>query len=144
MGILSTGLGFTQATGEISQPLCIPSGATTLSFAYNFFSEEFLEWCGSGYQDFFMVSITRRGGEEDVLFYGAIDTYCDQVEPAGIKFDQGPHDGDPVGVYKTGWLEHSVDISAYAGQTVTIRFAAGDIGDSIYDSAILIDAITIE
>ncbi|MBN2171466.1 MAG: choice-of-anchor L domain-containing protein [Candidatus Krumholzibacteriota bacterium] len=144
MGIVSTGLGFTTSTGEIRQTVCVPAGVTTLRFAYNYFSEEFLEWCGSQFQDYFQVSLTPRGGVEIVLFEVQIDDLCDSVEPASIKFDQGPHGSDPVGVYRTGWIEVEIDVTAYAGQTVELRFAAGDIGDSIYDSAILIDAIRVE
>lgn len=144
MGIVSTGLGFTTSTGEIRQTVCVPAGVTTLRFAYNYFSEEFLEWCGSQYQDYFQVSLTPRGGAETVLFEVQIDDLCDSVDPANIKFDQGPHGDDPVGVYRTGWVEVEVDASAWAGQTVELRFAAGDIGDSIYDSAILIDDIRFE
>ncbi|MCP4546885.1 MAG: hypothetical protein GY835_10520 [bacterium] len=144
MGIISTGLGYTTSTGEISQVVCVPSDATQLTFSYNFFSEEFLEWCSSAYQDYFEVIIIPEGGEEDQIFYIHIDDMCDDVLPTDILFDQGGSGDDPIGVYKSGWVERSLNISAYAGQTVTIRFAAGDIGDSIFDSAILLDSISID
>ncbi len=143
MGIVSTGLGYTLNTGEINQVVCVPIGATTLALNYNFFSEEFLEWCGSGFQDFFQVSVIAADETETVLFLIEIDDMCDDVTPAGIQFDQGPL-GDDAGVYRTGWRALSLNIAPWAGQTVTLRFAAGDIGDSIFDSAILIDGIGIE
>jgi len=143
MGIVSTGLGYTLNTGEINQVVCVPAGATTLALHYNFFSEEFLEWCGSGFQDFFQVSVIDEAEIETVIFYIEIDDMCDDVVPAGIQFDQGPL-GDDAGVYRTGWRALSLGIGAWAGQTVRLRFAAGDIGDSIYDSAILIDGIGIQ
>jgi hypothetical protein len=142
--ILSTGLGYTLDSGEISQLLCIPLAASTLEFDYNFFSEEFLEWCGTGFQDYFQVSLVFESGEEEVLFYTHIDDMCDIAQPAEVVFDQGPWGEDPVGVYKSGWLHGSADLSPYAGQRVRLRFAAGDIGDKIYDSAILLDKIRIE
>ena len=46
MGIISTGLGFTTETGQISQSACLSDSATNLRFDWNFFSEEFLEYCG--------------------------------------------------------------------------------------------------
>ena len=46
-------------------------------------------------------------------------------------------------VYGSGWLSFSYDLSAFAGQIVTIRFAAGDVGDSAYDTAILLDDIQV-
>ena len=143
MGIISTGLGYTLNTGEINQVVCVPATATQLSFHYNFFSEEFLEWCGSGYQDYFQVSVIDGVGTETVIFYIEVDNMCDSVYPANIQFDQGPL-GDDNGVYYTGWRQLGLDLTPWAGQTVTLRFAAGDIGDSIFDSAILIDAISIE
>jgi len=143
MGIVSTGLGYTLNMGEINQVVCVPAAATTLTLHYNFFSEEFLEWCGSGFQDYFEVRVIEAGGGETVLFYVEIDDMCDDVTPAGIQFDQGPL-GEDAGVYLTGWRESNLNIATWAGQTVTLRFKAGDIGDSIYDSAILIDAIGIE
>jgi len=36
------------------------------------------------------------------------------------------------------------DISKYAGQVVTIRFMVYDVGDSIYDSAVLLDAVSLK
>lgn len=143
MGIISTGLGYTESTGEIYQVVCIPAGATILSFHYNFFSEEFVEWCGSGYQDYFQVSIIDAVENETELYYVEIDNMCDDVFPANIQFDQGPTETDN-GVYLTGWRQIQMNVGNWAGQTVTLRFAAGDIGDSIYDSAILIDAIRVE
>jgi len=143
MGIVSTGLGYTLNTGELNQTVCVPEAGDTLRLAYNYFSEEFLEWCGSQYQDFFQVSVIDAAALETVVFTVRIDDLCDDVTPAGIQFDQGPEGAD-AGVYRTGWRGLALDISPWAGQTVTLRFKAGDIGDSIYDSAILIDGIRVE
>jgi hypothetical protein len=142
MGIISTGLGFTVSSGAIYQELCLPADASTLELDWNFFSEEFIEWCNSIYQDYFQVSIRPEGGAETVLFYRRIDDLCGDVTPAGIIFDQGPL-GDDAGVYTTDWQHLSVNVSAYAGQSVTLRLEAGDVGDSIYDSAILLDNISV-
>ena len=142
MGIISTGLGFTVNSGAIFQKFCLPLDAATLELDWNFFSEEFREWCGSEYQDYFQVSIFTEDGFEHPLFYRAIDELCDAVTPAGIIFDQGPSGAD-AGVYATDWQHLSVSVNAYAGQSVTLRLEAGDVGDSIYDSAILLDNISI-
>lgn len=141
MGIISTGLGFTVQTGSLSQNFCVPIDATTLSLNWNFLSEEFLEWVGSQYQDYFQISIIDDAGIEDVIFYKTIDNINDQygvymVSPE-IVFDQGD-------VYGTGWLFVSFDITAYAGEGVTLVLTSGDVGDSIYDTVILLDDITIQ
>ena len=57
------------------------------------------------------------------------------VSPA-IVFDQGD-------IYGTGWLDLTLDLSAYQGDLVTVRFQASDFGDSIYDTVILLDQIAI-
>src|SRR5262249_2920540 len=51
MALVSTGLGLTTESGSFSQPVCLPPlppGATKMSLEYdwNFFSEEFKEFCG--------------------------------------------------------------------------------------------------
>ena len=43
----------------------------------------------------------------------------------------------------TGWQEASFDISKYRGQTVTLKFQSGDVGDSVFDSATLLDEIMV-
>lgn len=137
MGLISTGLGFTEDSGSITQPICLPplpSGATTMRLVWdwNFFSEEFLEYCGSGFQDSFSATF---GATE--LFATQIDDLCASVTPADVKFDKG-------GVYATGWRTASIDVTALAGTSGDLVFAAHDVGDSIFDSAILLDRVRIE
>jgi hypothetical protein len=141
MGIISTGLGFTVETGSISQNFCIPEGATTLSLNWNFLSEEFMEWVGSEYQDYFRISITDDLGNETELFNKTIDQiaaeYALTLVSPDIVFDQGD-------VYGTGWQFTSFDVTAFAGQGVTLTIAAGDVGDSYFDTAILLDDVVLE
>lgn len=141
MGIISTGLGYTTETGSISQSFCVPADATTLSLNWNFLSEEFLEYVGSQYQDYFQISLVDDQGIETVLFYKTIDIINAEYPPflvsPDIVFDQGD-------VYGTGWQYSSFDISSYAGQGVTLVLKSGDVGDSIYDTVILLDDIVVE
>jgi hypothetical protein len=141
MGIISTGLGFTVSDGSIKQDFCVAADATTLSFDWDFFSEEFLEYCGSQFQDFFAVTIDELDDAGNVVgttlvFRRQIDDLCCCVTHSDVGFDQGD-------VYDTGWQTSSIDISSYRGKHISLKFAAGDIGDSIYDTAILLDRITI-
>lgn len=146
MGIISTGLGFTTESGSISQGICIPAGKTTLSFKYDFLSEEFMKYVGTLYQDYFKVIIKTKDSE-DQLFYKKIDDLQDEVTQAvGIHFDQPlwePGDTTEDGVWMTGWTTVTLDVSAYAGKPVTLTFACGDVGDSIFDTAVLLDEIKI-
>lgn len=142
MGIISTGLGFTTQVGVLQQSFCIPEDSNmTLSFNWNFLSEEFMEYVGSQYQDYFKVSVIDQVGVEHTLFSKSIDDIAADYELTHVSpeivFDRGD-------VYGTGWRTTHLDLSAYAGQRVTLVFASSDIGDSIFDTAILLDNITVE
>ncbi|QEI10895.1 hypothetical protein FY115_00720 [Cellvibrio japonicus] len=140
-GIISTGLGYTTTAGQIEQTGCLANNVTKLNFDWNFFSEEFLEYCESIYQDEFKVDICEKDNSVttncQTLFQTNIDQLCNSVSASDVSFDQG-------GVYNTGWSRKSLNIDSYAGKNVLLRFYATDIGDSIYDSAILLDNIEIE
>ena len=136
MALVSTGLGLTTAVGKFEQPVCLPPlppGKTKLMLYYdwNFFSEEFLEFCGSPYQDSFVVTFGAA-----LLQSTKVDDLCGGVTPADVAFDKGD-------VHKTGWITQAVDVTALAGTTDVLRFGAADVGDSIYDSVILVDRVRI-
>jgi len=151
MGIISTGLGFTEGSGSLSQSFLVPPDASTLSLNWNFISEEFLEWIGTEFQDVFQIGLLREDGTPELLFQKTIDDIaadfsCPQdggpgcglvpVSP-GIVFD----DGD---VHMTGWLPLAIDVTPYRNEIVTIVFSASDVGDSLYDTAILLDDIMLD
>ena len=143
MGIISTGLGYTTTAGSIEQTACLKGSDTELTFDWNFFSEEFKEYCGSIFQDTLKVSMcevdltSNISSNCSVLFERKVDDLCPQVLPVANNFDQGD-------VYATDWQTANVDISSYAGKSISLRFESTDVGDSIYDSAILIDNIEIQ
>jgi hypothetical protein len=71
------------------------------------------------------------------LLYRAIDDLGGEVSEVANSFDQGD-------VYATGWRPQTETIPAsLRGKRVELRFFATDIGDSIYDTAVLIDNIRI-
>ncbi|MFH1336345.1 MAG: choice-of-anchor L domain-containing protein, partial [Candidatus Zixiibacteriota bacterium] len=146
MGIISTGLGYTTSSGSISQSFCIPAGKTTLSFKYDFLSEEFKKYCGDVFQDYFQVTIDS-GGSPVTLLNKRIDDLCGEVTQAeGIHFDQPlPEPGDTTedGVWMTGWTTVTINVTAYAGKPVTLTFVCGDVKDSEWDTAVLLDEIKI-
>ena len=133
MALVSTGLGLTTQSGSFSQEVCLPPlppGKTAMKIEYdwNFFSEEFKEYCGTQYQDFFQVSFG-----DTVLQSTKVDDVCDDsLIHDDVSFDKGD-------VWRTGWRTQSVDVTALAGTTATLTFAAGDVGDSIFDTVILVD-----
>ncbi len=150
MGLISTGLGFTQTTGELKQTFCLEPTQTQMCFYWKYYSEEFIEWCGSQFQDAFKATLSSKSvGTLDMVDV-SVDDLCpvDQctgcggkyvgLAPSDVSFDQG-------GVYNTDWQHTCVDISQLAGiGPVTLKFFATDKGDSIYDTVILLDNVTVE
>ncbi len=163
MGVISTGLGFTTQTGLLEQPFCVDKGASEMCFHWKYYSEEFLEWCGSSYMDQFRATLSGeiKGKKKTVTM---VDVWIDQLCPydcggknpcqagspsckcgqqwkglsqADVSFDQG-------GVYMTLWQTHCHDISAFSDKKVTLKFFTTDKGDSIYDTAVLVDDVTIK
>ena len=156
MGIISTGLGYTSETGNISQSFTVPDNATELKVRWNFLSEEFLEYIGSSYQDWFEVVLRSEDFGEEILLSKSVDGIAAEygasppsdefpegiagdllgVSP-GIVFDQG-------GVYMTDWQSETFNISSYKGKCVTLILRSSDVGDSIYDTAILLDDVAVK
>lgn len=149
MGIISTGLGFTVQTGSMFQTFSVTNAQSTVTLKWNFLSEEFLEYIGSQYQDYFTIIIRKTDGSEDILFSKTIDEMAadfdaDESNPGsliyvspGIVFDVGD-------VYMTGWQSAEFDITAYRGQRITLILAVGDVGDSVYDTVVLLDEISVQ
>jgi hypothetical protein len=161
MGLVSTGLGFTVQTGEISQNFCIPGDKTQLQFYWKFFSEEFKEWCGSQFQDTFEAKLSNDVGQltmvnakvDDLCHYndgscascpdpGIGNCECGTqyvgLIPSDISFDQG-------GVYNIQWQLAEQDVTPLAGQgPVELKFFSTDQGDSIYDTVILFDSVVFK
>ncbi len=44
----------------------------------------------------------------------------------------------------TGWQNQELNISEFAGKKITLKFLARDVGDSAYDSAILLDDVFLQ
>jgi len=146
MGVISTGMGYTPQTGEIYQTFCIPADNTQMSFYWKFASEEFKEWCGTMFQDTFEATI--EGSEGAITLVDAtVDTLCppEECETCGDMYDgliQCDFVLDQGGCWMTHWRKSETDVSALAGGgAVTLRYFNTDIGDSIYDSVVLLDTI---
>ena len=159
-GLISTGLGFTTSSGSIAQNFCLPKTATKLTFDWNFSSEEFIEYCGSQFDDRFQVVLETSTGST-TLFQTSVNSLClAAIAPTPLAFDQsGPGcvptpanvgygtGGNDCKVWSKGWTSQQIDISGLAatndGKGVKLRFFASDVGDSIFDSAILLDKIVV-
>ncbi len=149
MSLISTGMGYTPQVGEIFQTFCIPEGKTEMSFYWKLYSEEFKEWCGSIYQDMFEATLE---GEDGTITYAStsIDALCppQQCQGCGSQFDgllQADVIFDQGDVWMTQWRKAEANVFSLAGQgAVTLRFFVTDKGDSIYDTAVLLDTIKVK
>ncbi|MDO5557979.1 MAG: cellulose binding domain-containing protein [Oscillospiraceae bacterium] len=145
MAIITTGVGSAESDylagtegSSISQQFKIPDGATTLSFTYNVVSEEPTEWVGTQYDDEFSAKIFDVHSSEVMQIAHETVNTSQWYAVSGIDFDGGDHT-----CYQTGWKTVTVDVSACGGRYITLKFGVVDKGDSIYDTAALIDNVVI-
>lgn len=156
MGIISTGLGFTTSTGKIFQSFRVENSQSTLTVKWNFLSEEFLEWINSSYQDFFKIVIKKKDGTEVELLSKSIDLIAADFGAQEFKEEEGevPQPGNLISVspsivfdqgdvYMTGWQTSTFDLTPYKDSIITLILKATDVGDSRFDTAILLDDISI-
>ncbi len=166
MAVISTGLGFTEASGSIEQRFCVPKGVNSLVFFWKYYSAELELSCGTlDYQDRFRVLATPDGKApvellkctvSDVCLYdtaACLPKPCKPPSSCGCGKCYEPYsavpastctfDGQPV--MATGFTKKSINVSAYAGQgPITLRFEVTDGGQKTNDTAILLDAIGFE
>lgn len=167
MAILSTGMGFKEHSGVIEQVFCPAPGTDTLRFYWRVYSEEFQEWCGdTDHNDEFTVSVSV-GGQSTRILDANVSQLCPPDQDAGycgvcvdpdptncpcgglyddglslvedLHFDIG--DGD---VWQTSWRELSFPLPFAGIRPVHLRFEVRDRGDSLLDTAVLIDRVRAE
>ncbi len=144
MAIITTGVGSkTTATFEagtegsyICQKFTVPENVSTLEFNYNFVSEEPMEWVGSQFNDAFGFRLTC----DETFVENIYETINSSTWTPVYNID---FNGGDKTVYETGWKTATIDVSEYCGKVVTIYFIVYDVGDSIYDSACLLDNVVI-
>lgn len=138
MGLVSTGLGATVERGIIEQAACVPAGKRWLRFDWNMLSEEFRNYCSTGFNDTFEVHVDGLK-----VFEQTVNALCTgPLSPVpGLRFDANDD------VFATGWRSGSVDLHPFLGGnegTVDVRFAVGDVLDQGFDTVILLDRIRFE
>jgi uncharacterized repeat protein (TIGR01451 family) len=116
--------------------LQLPPDATELTFDWAFGTEEFAD-PGNPYQDFFTAYV---GDTNIALLPDGSPATVNNAYP----FSSCPPDPPDV-VYDcvTPAYTASLDVSAYAGETITLSFQVADASDPIVDSAAFIDNLRI-
>jgi hypothetical protein len=141
MAICSTGLGsMTDSHSALSQRFCVPTGATALALHYNVVSEEPLEFLQSEFDDRWKISLYTPDGTLLTTFVqGSINTTGSWAVAPAVNFD-----GGDATAFQTGWARPApIDMTPYRGETVDLVIECNDIGDSQYDTAVLVDKIEL-
>ena len=144
---LSTGWVF-GAGASASFDNCLPKGSYVLFIRWKLFSEEFLEWCGSQFQDSLDLLLVQNG-VGSIIRHVAIDDLCPpqqcptcgkdyvSLDPSDIVLDQGE-------VWETGWKEDWLPIVLTGDPSkFTLTLALADAGDDLYDTVVLVDRIQL-
>jgi hypothetical protein len=166
MAVLSTGMGFAEQGGSIEQVFCPAPGTDTLRFYWRVYSEEFQEWCGDvDHDDEFFVTVSV-GGQSTRILDATISQLCPPDQdagycgvcvdpdtsncPCGGLFGEGlslvedlHFDIDDGDVWQTAWRELSFPLPFAGIRPVHLRFEVRDRGDSLSDTAVLLDRIEV-
>ncbi len=121
---------------SIYQTFKIPSYAKKMTFKYNVISEEPMEWVGEGYNDSFTAKLITLDNPV-VLAFESTDT-SSWKRITGINLPGGDNT-----VYHTGFITVTYDISDLRGSYVKLMFEVEDSGDNTYETAVLIDEISL-
>lgn len=149
---LSTGLSYA-APSYAQKSICLEQTPQTVTFMWRYYSEEFQEYCGSQFQDIFSVTFVVDGVETE-LYNVKVDDLCSTtsgtcgsqpgkcgskfvgLEKSDIHFDQGE-------AWATPWQTTTLTLPPGA-EAGTIIFEVTDVGDSIYDTVVILDNVQFE
>lgn len=120
----------------IYQTFKIPSYASTLTFTYDVISEEPLEWVDEGYNDTFTAKLISTTSE-NTLAIESTDT-SEWIRVTDVNLPCGDNT-----TYHTGNITIRYDVRALRGSNVKLLFNVQDSGDNTYDTAVVIDNISL-
>jgi hypothetical protein len=149
MAIVSTGLGSVNSSNSyFGQGFCVPEGVNHLNFAYDVVSEEPMEWITEDEQfdDKFQAIIVINDDLENATIIAEESVNGSTWTPDG-GLPNGPdggvnfQSGDDT-IYHTGWNMENL-VAVQPGDSVYVEFRVWDVGDSLYDTAALIDKVQL-
>ncbi|MDO8478574.1 MAG: FecR family protein [Candidatus Rokubacteria bacterium] len=141
MGLIHTGTGAVGGTtSRLSQSGLDGSGSLfSVQVTYNFLSNEWPTQPLS-FNDTFVAKVTDRGGVTTEVARAERDTAPFQATPTMISgggFTLSKGNGI------AGWKTSSKMVSTESGGLDKIAFEIFDVGDTIFDSAVLLDAVVV-
>lgn len=146
-GFIHTGYGAENNRGYISQNI-IPYKSTNATFTarYNFVTTEFPDFLGSQFNDSFVIKIQDvSSGKTKTLvsFEGSLNELFDWNDPVVQDLPSNYLDNAEWGGGQTGWTIKSQKVYLKSGGKYKIYADVRDVGDRIFDSALLIDKISL-
>ena len=138
MAMISSGSGAVGGSSSaLEQSFTVPEGANKLTIHYNFISEEYPEYVGSVFNDVMRATLHTPDGSREIAF--------EEVNSANFQ----PVSGIPCGSGdctwgQTGWITASIDVSQWAGTDDALTLTVHDVGDTIYDTVVLLDDISFD
>ncbi|MCR5803098.1 MAG: choice-of-anchor L domain-containing protein [Clostridia bacterium] len=109
-------------------------------------SEEVTEFVGSRYDDAFAVYAVLRDGTKVELMKNSINT-ATWKDSASEKLTTIDFPGGDTSTYQTGWIFCDLDLSSSGIDPFDVNsivFAVTDVGDSEYDTVVLIDDVEFD
>ena len=116
--------------GELVQTMKLPEGTKRLSFFYDICNPQNQEQTGS--KEIFTAEIITPAGTTSMLKASTVGAAIYGIDNTAA---------DPI--YHGGWEWCELDVSKYAGQTVTVRLAVSDEASAETGNFVLVDDITI-
>lgn len=116
--------------GQLSQTFKVPPGYELITGRVQFLSDEWPEFFGAEFIDKFLVTLTTPAGA-NVLASGSLN---------GLAWTNGPKQG--FNGY-TADFNFEASLKGLAGQTVKLTHEVRDVGDTIVDSGLAIDATKV-
>ena len=135
---------------QLALTLNVPANSSSVSFDWKFYSEEFPEFVGSAFDDAFLV----ESGSSNYVLSGANIT-----APNNVAFDQNNQlisvnmsgllavtAGEASGTTYDAATPKLTTVAPVApdATTITLIFSVFDMGDSIYDTAVLLDNVKFD
>jgi len=153
MAIITTGTGsgesaFLAGSNEsfIQHTVRLLNLNTHLTFSYNMISEEVTEYVGSQFDDAFAVYAILYDGTKVELLRNSINT-ATWKDSASEQLTSINFPGGDNTTYQTGWNFCDIDLSDLGINPLTIDsivFAVTDVGDSAFDTVVLIDDVEFD
>lgn len=121
--------GSQSAKGTLSQAFVVPPAYEAVSGRLRFLSNEWPQYYGTEYNDTYLARLTAPGKVE-IIASGNVNS---SSWSSGMLGYNGA----------TPEINYNVDLSGLVGKTVQLAYEVQDVGDTIVDSALAVDAVKI-